>query len=124
VSLFPLLVSLTSHPLYDLTPPSKHLHVHPPDSLLPSIGIDTVVASLRERYLASYSYTRLSPSAIVSLNPLKPTSDSHALQVARSAYYDTESAEERREEPHVFGLAGSVYYHMKRTGQDQSVLTT
>ncbi len=102
-------------------------------SSLPSIGIDTVLASLRERYLASRSYTHLSPQALISVNPYKSTpSDISSFERWKAEWFNFEDDEAGRSgkggktrlEPHVFGLAMGVYYHMKRTGQDQSIVTS
>lgn len=105
-------------------------------SALPSIAEDTILATLRERYLASNPYTSISSTALVSVNPHKylPTNGDASLQDYVAEYYksavdDSVPREERasalakeRLSPHVFRTALAAYYNMKRTRQDQIVL--
>lgn len=103
-------------------------------SELLSIAEDTILACLRERYLADKPYTAIGSSALVSLNPFKhlEINDDTTLQLYAEEYRhvgDDDSSlghendrHERRLPPHVFGLANNAYYHMKRTGQDQSIV--
>jgi chitin synthase len=103
-------------------------------SELLSIAEDTILACLRERYLADKPYTAIGSSALVSLNPFKhlEINDDTTLQLYAQEYRhvgDDDSSlghendrHERRLPPHVFGLANNAYYHMKRTGQDQSIV--
>lgn len=95
------------------------------DSHLPSIAEDTVLACLRERYLASSPYTSISASSLVSLNPHKylPQNGDQALQQYAAEYRSTlPDGGKERLPPHVFRLAMNAYYHMRRTGSDQSIL--
>lgn len=102
-------------------------------SALPSIAEDTILATLRERYVTSQQYTQLGSSAIVSMNPLAslPLNSDVSLQdyiheYFRSAGDDVIGAEagssKERLSPHAFRLALNAYYNMRRTGQDQIVL--
>lgn len=114
-----------------------HLH-----SELPSIAEDTLLATLRERYLLSKPYTALSSSGLIALNPFAShTSNSEqSLQRYAQDYREggdgdqngqegssgnnggDQNGKGKQREPHVFALANDAYYHMKRTGQDQSIL--
>ncbi len=125
-------------PLHHPLPKVKHSadpthHI----SSLPSIAEDTVLATLRERYLASTPYTALSSSALVSVNPHSylPINGDASLQDYVAEYYRSavddgvsrdggEVVVKERLGPHVFRLALSAYYNMKRTRQDQIVLMT
>ena len=84
-----------------------------------------MLACLRERYLASAPYTALSASALVSLNPHKylPQNGDQVLQ-QYAAEYRAMLPDGGREQlpPHIFRLAMNAYYHMRRTGGDQSIL--
>lgn len=105
-----------------------------PNSDLLSIAEDTILACLRERYLADKPYTAVGTSALVSLNPHKhlEINDDTNLQLYAEEYRhisDDDSSlghgselDGRKLPPHVFALANNAYYHMKRTGQDQSIL--
>jgi chitin synthase len=105
-------------------------------STLPSIAEDTILATLRERYLASQPYTAIGSSAVVSLNAHAyiPHNGDSSLQQYVAEYYklgvndgtSRDGAEVVREQlgPHVFRLALNAFYNMRRTGQDQIVLFT
>ncbi|KAK4689794.1 chitin synthase, partial [Tremellales sp. Uapishka_1] len=100
---------------------------------LPSIAEDTILATLRERYLANQPYTAISPSALVSLNPhvYIPLNGDASLQDYVAEYHRStvdddvsreKGGEKERLGPHVFGLALASYYNMKRTKQDQIII--
>ena len=105
-------------------------------SLLPSIAEDTILATLRERYLALNPYTSISATSLISVNPHKylPINGDASLQDYVAEYYrsavdDEVSREDRgvglakeRLSPHVFRIALGAYYNMKRTRQDQIVV--
>lgn len=102
-------------------------------SALPSIAEDTILATLRERYVTSQQYTSLGSSAIVSMNPLAslPSNTDSSLQdyiheYFRSAGDDVVGGEagssKERLPPHIFRHALNAYYNMRRTGQDQIML--
>lgn len=100
-------------------------------STLPSIAEDTILASLRERYLVSLPYTSISASALVSVNPhayLSINGDA-SLQDYVAEYYrsavddgaarDGEGVVKETMGPHIFRTALAAYYNMRRTRQDQ-----
>nr|XP_031861862.1 uncharacterized protein CI109_002691 [Kwoniella shandongensis]KAA5528934.1 hypothetical protein CI109_002691 [Kwoniella shandongensis] len=102
---------------------------------LPSIAEDTVLATLRERFLASQPYTSLSSNAVVSVNPhtYLPVNGDASLQDYIAEYYRIQVDDDASREgdgaakkgilgPHVFKLGLSAYYNMRRTGQDQIVV--
>lgn len=100
-------------------------------SRLPSVEENTVLACLRERYLADQPYTAVGSSTLISLNPFKHLSinDDRALKSYADEYKigegfepSSEGATETGLPPHIYKLAIHAYYHMKRTGQDQSIL--
>ena len=104
-------------------------------SSLPSIAEDTLLATLRERYLASAPYTALSSSALVSVNPhtYLPVNGDASLQDYVAEYYGSavddgvsrdagDAVVKEKLGPHIFRTALSAYYNMRRTRQDQIVL--
>ncbi len=105
-------------------------------SALPSIAEDTILATLRERFLSLNPYTSLSSTALVSVNPHKYLSingdaslQDYVAEYYKSAVDDEVLREERgsglakeRLNPHIFRLALGAYYNMKRTKQDQIVV--
>ena len=98
------------------------------DSSLSSIAEDTVLATLRERYLASQPYTALSSSALISVNPLTylPINGDAPLQDYVAEYHknasDDGAGAKERLGPHIFRHALSAYYNMRRTSQDQIIV--
>lgn len=107
-----------------------------PLSALPAgaIAEDTILATLRERYLASSPYTALSSSAIVSVNPnaYLPVNGDASLQDYVAEYFRSAVNDSARREgddvvkeqlgPHIFRLALNAHYNMRRTRQDQIVV--
>ena len=105
-------------------------------STLSNIAEDTILTTLRERYLASNPYTSLSFKALVSVNPhaYVPTNGDASLQDYVAEYYncvvdDGMPREERpavlekeRLQPHIFRLALNAFYNMRRTNQDQIMI--
>ncbi|WVR04387.1 hypothetical protein IAU60_001389 [Kwoniella sp. DSM 27419] len=102
---------------------------------LPSIAEDTVIVTLRDRYLSAQPYTALSPAALVSINPhtYLPINGDASLQDYVAEYYRSTADDNALREgdsspinnrlgPHIFQLALSAYYNMRRTRQDQIVL--
>ncbi|KAG8895612.1 hypothetical protein FRB99_000429, partial [Tulasnella sp. 403] len=90
---------------------------------LSSISDDIIVACLRERFLQDNIYTNLGSSALVAVNPHKyVTSNADSVLMQYCAEYRDTAEEKTYKPPHVFQLASNAYYHMRRTGQDQSIL--
>jgi chitin synthase len=99
-----------------------------------AVAEDTILATLRERYLSSQSYTALSSAALVSVNPhaYLPVNGDATLQDYVAEYYRSAVNDSARREgddvvkeqlgPHVFRLALNAYYNMKRTRQDQIMI--
>lgn len=100
-------------------------------SSLPSIAEDTILATLRERYLASSPYTAISSAALVSVNPhtYLPVNGDASLQDYVAEYHrsavddgaarDGEIVVKEQLGPHIFRTALGAYYNMRRTNQDQ-----
>ncbi|OCF76617.1 chitin synthase [Kwoniella mangroviensis CBS 8886] len=100
-----------------------------------TLAEDTVLATLRERFLISQPYTSLSPSNLISVNPHSylPVNGDASLQDYVAEYYrirvddetsrDADSTTKKdRLGPHIFQLALNAYYNMRRTRQDQIVV--
>ncbi|ODO09469.1 hypothetical protein I350_03069 [Cryptococcus amylolentus CBS 6273] len=97
---------------------------------------DTTVVTLQERYLAHKTYTALSSSALVFTNPynyLPSDGDDSLLRYVQEYYRVAKEDDTGRNEegawrkggldPHVFQLALNAFFNMKRTGQDQVIIT-
>lgn len=90
---------------------------------LSSVSDDIIVACLRERFLQDSIYTNLGSSALVAVNPHKYVgSNGDSVLMQYCAEYRDTAEEKTYKTPHVFQLASNAYYHMRRTGQDQSIL--
>jgi chitin synthase len=92
-------------------------------SKLPGASDDVIVACIRERFMADNIYTAVGTSALVALNPHKYVSSNadNVLHKYAAEYRNTTLTKELLP-PHIFQLANNVYYHMKRTTQDQSIV--
>ncbi|KAH7106969.1 glycosyltransferase family 2 protein [Auriculariales sp. MPI-PUGE-AT-0066] len=94
-------------------------------TVLPTISDETMIAALRERFLTDNIYTAIGTFALVAVNPHKYVSSNSdaVLQQYATEYRDTPAIRTYLP-PHIFQLANNAYYHMRRTGQDQSILLT
>ncbi|KAJ6477179.1 P-loop containing nucleoside triphosphate hydrolase protein [Mycena vitilis] len=90
---------------------------------LSSLPDDSIVACLRERFMTDTIYTSLGTSGLVVLNPHKFVNSSadSAMHEYAANYRDT-SPDKDTFPPHIFQLANNVYYHIRRTTQDQSIV--
>lgn len=94
-------------------------------SSLPVLSHDTIFATLRDRFFSSLTYTSLSDSILVSINPFAGSGNRNSDDTLReyAKQYRTTDRHLRgpRLPPHVFQLACEAYLYMQRTGQDQSI---
>ncbi|KAE8225588.1 hypothetical protein CF319_g1685 [Tilletia indica] len=95
-------------------------------SSLIAISPDSIFAVLRERFFSHQSYTALSDSVLVSINPFGSAGNRNTDEQLReyaSQYRQTNRAARGLPlPPHIFGTACNAYFYMQRTGQDQSIL--
>lgn len=90
---------------------------------LSSAQDDLIVSCLRERFLQDTIYTNLGSYALVAVNPHKYVgSNADAVLIQYCGEYRDTAEEKTYKPPHVFQLASNAYYHMRRTGQDQSIM--
>jgi chitin synthase len=85
---------------------------------------DEIADILRQRYLNDLTYTNISPSVLVALNPYNSNEKQQNLKADYVAEYkDTSSAKSNQwREPHIFQLVNHAYLHMRRTSINQSIL--
>ncbi|KAI8071740.1 chitin synthase [Gongronella butleri] len=79
---------------------------------------------LHQRYKQRLPYTQLGHSTLVVVNPYQPLdllNDATLNTYADACYRDLSSSKPALQ-PHVYDLAAKVYFHMRRTGQDQSII--
>ncbi|CAD6888596.1 unnamed protein product [Tilletia controversa] len=95
-------------------------------SSLIAISPDSIFSVLRDRFFSHQSYTALSDSVLVSVNPFgsagNRNTDEQLRQYAAQYRQTNRAARGMPLPPHIFGTACNAYFYMQRTGQDQSIL--
>lgn len=79
---------------------------------------------LANRYKRNLPYTQLGYSNLIVVNPYQPLellNDATLRSYAEIGYKDL-SEQKPALQPHVYELATRVYFHMRRTGEDQSII--
>ncbi|CAO3690152.1 unnamed protein product [Rhizopus stolonifer] len=85
---------------------------------------DSISHLLQSRFKRNQPYTRLGYSTLIVVNPYQP------LEILNDATLNTYADIGYRNivenkpfmQPHVYDLAARVYFHMRRTGEDQSII--
>lgn len=91
--------------------------------LLPSPSEETILANIKDRYSRNQIFTRIGAQAIVVVNPVKTLESFGEKTSEEYANWAKDTNEEKGVLPaHVFELAASVFWHMLRNQQDQSVV--
>ncbi|CAI2162513.1 1810_t:CDS:2 [Funneliformis geosporum] len=92
-------------------------------STIQNISQDTITSTIRERYQNDIIYTRINHSVLVAVNPYKPLPIFNDITIQQyvADYKDT-SGQRASLPPHAFQLSSQAYLHMRRTGQDQSII--
>ncbi|CAO3572882.1 unnamed protein product [Mortierella alpina] len=102
-------------------------------SQVPQPTEDNLTATLANRFQHGQFYTRIASSVLVQLNPFhsgKVELSENILQDQVLTYKDGARLvagtghNQRMAPPHAIELATSAYLHMRRTGQDQSIITS
>ncbi|KAI7898908.1 chitin synthase [Cokeromyces recurvatus] len=79
---------------------------------------------LANRFKHNLPYTQLGFSTLIVVNPYQPLellNDATLRSYAEIGYKDL-SEQKPLLQPHIYDLATKVYFHMRRTGEDQSVI--
>lgn len=87
-----------------------------------NITEETLVSTLRDRFLKDQIYTRIKNSSLIVVNPYK---DSRAeIQETSERYLAEYKNTDGRERlpAHVFQHVNQAYFHMRRTGSDQCIV--
>lgn len=87
-----------------------------------NITDESIVNTLRDRFLQDQIYTRVRNSLLVVINPYK---DSRAeIQETSEQYLAEYKTTDGRENlpAHIFQHVNQAYFHMRRTGNDQSIV--
>lgn len=104
-------------------------------SQLPHPTEDNLTAILANRFQRGQIYTRIASSVLIQLNPFSPGKvdlPENVLQEQVLTYKDgarlvpttgAAAAAGTISAPHAIQMATSAYLHMRRTGQDQAIIT-
>ncbi|KAI8920098.1 chitin synthase-domain-containing protein [Powellomyces hirtus] len=91
--------------------------------LLPSPSDESILANIKDRYSRNQIFTRIGAGALVVVNPVKTLESFSDNTSAQYADWAKDTSEDKVALPaHIFDLAASVFYHMLRNQQDQSVI--
>lgn len=85
---------------------------------------DSVTNLLSSRFKRNQPYTRIGNSNLIVLNPYQPLeilNDSTLKSYADIGYRNLVENKVFMQ-PHIYDLAARVYFHMRRTGEDQSII--
>lgn len=92
---------------------------------LPVLSQDTIFATLRDRFFSTLTYTSLSDSILISINPFAASGNRNSDETLRDYTKQYRTTDPRlrgpRLPPHIFQMACEAYLYMQRTGQDQSI---
>ncbi|KAI8338258.1 chitin synthase [Chlamydoabsidia padenii] len=85
---------------------------------------DAILHLLASRYKHGLPYTQLGHSTLISVNPYQTLDlmNDPTLQAYANIRYRDLTNSKPVMQPHVYDLAAKVYFHMRRTGQDQSII--
>ncbi|KAJ3019246.1 hypothetical protein HKX48_002259 [Thoreauomyces humboldtii] len=82
-----------------------------------------ILANIKDRYSRNQIFTRIGAGALVVVNPVKTLESFSDHTSAQYADWAKDTSEDKQPLPaHIFDLAASVFYHMSREQQDQSVV--
>ncbi|KAF9364507.1 hypothetical protein BGX34_001337 [Mortierella sp. NVP85] len=96
-------------------------------SQLPNPSEDNLTSILANRFQRGQFYTRIASSVLIQLNPYtqgKIDLPENVLQEQVLTYKDGARLGNGVSAPHVIQMATSAYLHMRRTGQDQAIITS
>ncbi|KAI8379528.1 chitin synthase [Radiomyces spectabilis] len=85
---------------------------------------DSIANLLQSRYKRNQPYTSAGHSNLVVVNPYQPLEilNDATLQSYADAGYRDVSEYKQFMQPHTYDLATRIYFHMRRTGEDQSIV--
>lgn len=85
---------------------------------------DSITHLLQSRFKRNQPYTRLGHSTLIVVNPYQPLEILNDVTLNTYADIGYRNIVENKPfmQPHVYDLAARVYFHMRRTGEDQSII--
>ncbi|KAI8818378.1 chitin synthase-domain-containing protein [Fimicolochytrium jonesii] len=92
-------------------------------TLLPTPTDESILANIKDRYSRNLIFNRIGAGALVVVNPVKTLESFSDSTCTQYADWAKDTAEDKVPLPaHIFDLAVSVFNHMWRNQQDQSVV--
>lgn len=85
---------------------------------------DNVTSLLQNRYKRNQPYTQIGHFNFVVVNPYQPLDllNDATLQTYADYGYRNIGGSKPFMQPHIYDLAARVYFHMRRTGEDQTIV--
>ncbi|KAI8084779.1 chitin synthase [Halteromyces radiatus] len=85
---------------------------------------DNIVNLLQTRYKRNQPYTQLGHFNLIVLNPYQPLDilNDATLQSYADYGYRNISGQKPFMQPHIYDMATRIYFHMRRTGEDQTII--
>ncbi|KAG0754115.1 hypothetical protein G6F63_014795 [Rhizopus arrhizus] len=85
---------------------------------------DNIAHLIQSRFKRNQPYTRLGHSTLIVVNPYQPLEILNDVTLNTYADIGYRNVAENKifMQPHVYDLATRVYFHMRRTGEDQSIV--
>ncbi|KAI9296380.1 hypothetical protein K502DRAFT_314454 [Neoconidiobolus thromboides FSU 785] len=91
---------------------------------LPDVTVSSISTCLSSRYQLREYYTNLGSRVLLSVNPFKEGDSLNYDQVLKDylANYRNFQDDKENMQPHIFKLASTIYFHLRRSALDQSVI--
>lgn len=85
---------------------------------------DSITNLLSARFKRNQPYTRIGHLNLIVVNPYQPLEILNDVTLRSYADVGYRNLIENKQfmQPHVYDLAARVYFHMRRTGEDQSII--
>ncbi|ORZ23503.1 chitin synthase [Absidia repens] len=85
---------------------------------------DNISNLLQNRYKRNQPYTQIGHSNLIVINPYHPLDllNDATLQTYADYGYRNISEQKTFMQPHIYDLAAKIYFHMRRTGEDQTMI--
>ncbi|KAI8387999.1 chitin synthase [Radiomyces spectabilis] len=83
---------------------------------------EEILSTLRARFQQDKIFTRLGSSILLCINPFKDVRSTIEEQSQRYLAEYKDTSDTPRLDPHIFQHVNQAYFHMRRTGQDQSIM--
>jgi chitin synthase len=86
---------------------------------------DSVTSALQSRFKRDLFYTRLGPHHLVVVCSYKSSESWNDYSLKNNAdaiYRDLDNRNTAMVQPHIYELAARVYYQLRRTGEDQTII--